>query len=814
MPKASPIFTQVNAGELSPFLEGRVDIGKYPNGLQICENFIPLIQGPAQRRAGTRNVSSVKDQNDRTWLMPFVFSSTDGWILEFGDQYIRFYTDRGQVLDGGLPYEIVSPYLLADLTDTNGTFRINYVQSADVVYLAHPSYPVYKLSRFGNTNWTITEVNTTAGPFQDVNSVKTTKVYSSGTTGTVTLTANQADFFNANQVGSMFYMESQPDFVYTPWETGKAITLGLERRSDGNIYEAVNAATTASIKPTHTEGTRSDGGVNWKYLHSGYGWVKITAIVNTPLVNMVITGAANNGSGLIRITSNAHGFVNGQPVDITGVTGTTEANGKWFVTGVAANTFDLLGSTFTNAYVSGGNAASMPNSQATAEVVSTLPSAVKDPANATYKWAFSAWGVPYGGFPSHVTFFRERLTFARGDRIWMSVSADYENFAKKDADVVTADRAISIQLASDQVSTVQWLAPSNGLIVGTTGPEFVVSEITTSEPLGPNNVKASPQSAYGSRNVPAIRVGAAVLFIQRSGKKVREIKYDLNADAYVSIDDTILANHITKSGIVSMAFAQEPDSVIWCARTDGKLLGFTFNREQDVIAWHRHPLGGDGIVESVASIPSPDSTRDDLWMIVRRTINGQTARYVEFIEKPYEDGDDPKDSFYVDSGATYSGAPTTLITGLSYLEGQVVDVLADGATHPQRTVTGGQITLQRNASKVQVGLPCPAVLQTMRIEAGSADGTAQGKVKRITRAIIRFLNTLGGKAGKTRSELDTIQFRTASDPMNQAPPIFTGDQEVPWPAGYETEGQIMIVQDQPLPMTVVAIMPILNTNGP
>lgn len=733
MPKSSPIYTNLNAGELSPYLEGRVDVGKYPNGLQRCENFIPLIQGPVQRRAGTRNVASIKDHADRTWMIPFVFSSTDSWIIEVGDQYMRFYTNRGQVLNLGVPYEIVSPYLLADLTASDGTFRINYVQSADVVYLTHPSYPVYKLSRLGNTNWTLTVVDTTAGPFRDVNVVKSNTVYASASTGTgITLTASSAGFFTSDHIGTLFYLESNPNFVYSAWEVGKAISIGDERRSDGNIYKATSAGTAGTVKPTHTEGIRSDGGISWEYLHSGYGWARITAI---------------GGGG----------------------------------------------------------------STATSDVVSTLPSAVVLVANATYKWAYAAWGVAAGGYPSHCTFFRERLTFARGDRIWMSVAGDYENFSKRDADVITADMAISIQLASDQVSSVQWLAPSNGLVVGTTGPEFVVSEVTTSEPLGPNNVKASPQSAYGSKNIPAIRVGAAVLFVQRSGKKLREIKYDLNADAYISIDDTILANHITKTGITSMAYAQEPDSVIWCSRTDGLLIGFTFNREQDVLAWHRHPLGGAGIVESVAAIPSPDGTRDDLWLIVKRTINGNIRRYVEFLEAPYADGDDQADCFYVDSGATYSGAATTIITGLGYLEGETVDILTNGATHPQQVVTGGQVTLQRSSTKVQVGLPCPALLQTMRIEAGSADGTAQGKVKRITRVIIRFLYTLGGKAGKDEATADTIQFRDAAVPMGSPPPIFSGDKELPWPAGYETEGQIMIVNDQPLPITVAAIMPSLQT---
>jgi hypothetical protein len=811
MAKASPIYTNINAGELSPYLEGRVDVGKYPNGLQRCVNFIPLVQGPAQRRAGTRNVASIKDHADRTWMIPFVFSSTDSWIIEVGDQYMRFYTNRGQVLDGGLPYEIVSPYLLADLTAADGTFRISYVQSADVVYLTHPSYPVYKLSRLGNTNWTMTVVETTAGPFQDVNAVKETKVFASAATGSVTLTANKENFFNANQIGSTVYLENNPQFVYAAWEVGKVVAINDQRRSDGNIYLAKTAGTTGSIKPTHTEGTRSDGTVNWEYLHSGYGWAKITAVTTIAPVSKTITGATNSG-GLIRIASAAHGFANDDVITIAGITGTVEANGTWIISGVAAGTYDLVGSTFTNAYISGGTGSTTAGTKATATVVSQYPSAVVGSANATYKWAHSAWGGAFGGYPSHCTFFRERLTFARGDRIWMSVAGDYENFSKRDADVVTADMAISIQIASDQVSNVQWLAPSNGLVVGTTGPEFVVSEVTTSEPLGPNNVKASPQSAYGSKSIPAIRVGAAVLFIQRSGKKLREIKYDINADAYISIDDTILANHITKTGITSMAFAQEPDSVIWCSRTDGLLIGFTFNREQDVLAWHRHPLGGSGIVESVASIPSPDGTRDDLWLIVKRTINGNTRRYVEFLEAPYAEGDDQADCFYVDSGATYSGAPTTTISGLDYLEGETVDILTNGATHPQRVVAGGQVTLQRPVTKVQVGLPCPALIQTMRIEAGSADGTAQGKIKRITRVIIRFLYTLGGKAGKDEATADVIQFRDAAVPMGSPPPIFSGDKELPWPAGYETEGQIMIIADSPLPMTVAAIMPTVSTS--
>jgi hypothetical protein len=241
------------------------------------------------------------------------------------------------------------------------------------------------------------------------------------------------------------------------------------------------------------------------------------------------------------------------------------------------------------------------------------------------------------------------------------------------------------------------------------------------------------------------------------------------------------------------------------------LLGFTFNREQDVLGWHRHPLGGEGIVECMETIPSPTAGQDDLWMIVRRTVNGQTKRYIEYLTPDFTDESSIVDAFFVDCGLTYNGSPATTISGLNHLEGAEVAILADGATHPPRTVTGGSITLQREATKVHVGYPYQTLMQTMRLEAGAADGTAQGKTKRITKAVIRFLATVGARAGADPSQLDEIQFRSPSNPMDQAVPPFTGDKLIEWPGSYDFEGYIYISQPQPLPMTVVAIMPQVHT---
>jgi hypothetical protein len=184
---------------------------------------------------------------------------------------------------------------------------------------------------------------------------------------------------------------------------------------------------------------------------------------------------------------------------------------------------------------------------------------------------------------------------------------------------------------------------------------------------------------------------------------------------------------------------------------------------------------------------------------------------VPFHLRPWREGDAQSSQFYLDSGLTYSGAPATTISGLGHLEGQTVDILSDGAPHPQRVVTGGAITLQRSASVVQVGLPCPCFYRSMRIDSGAQDGTAQGKTKRIHKAVLRFLNTGGGSYGGSENALDDLQFRTAADPMGAAVPLFTGDKVVSWPDGYNTDAYMIYTNTQPTAATLVALMPQVQT---
>jgi len=723
--KSAPIISSFNGGELSPLLSGRVDVAKYAIGCKRMENFIPVTQGPAVARPGTPFVAEVKDSNKRTWLRRFEFSAEDAYMIEVGDPYMRFSTNRGQVQSGGAPYEIATPYLQADLTNADGTFALGFVGTGDEIFIVHPKYPPQVLARHGATNWTIGDIDFEPPPFGTQNSSATT-VYASANTGSVTLTASAA-IFSASDVGTFFYLGEQDVRDVAQWEPAKAIVIGDVRRSNGINYKALNAATTGTIRPTHTSGAVKDGdtGVQWEFEDPGYGWAKITAYTNTTHV--------------------------------------------------------------------------------TATVISSIPDGAVGSGQASTRWAKQAWNDT-DGWPSAVTFFRERLVFARGSKVWFSVPDDFFDFSYQIAGTITPDSGFDRSLASSVANDIRWLSPGDVLLVGTVGDEWAIVEASTNEAFGPSNCKTSPQSAYGSSRVAPQRVGTDTVFVQKSGRKVRAMAFRFEDDGFASPDVTVFAEHVTKSKVQGMAFQQEPWGVLWAWRGDGQLIGLTLNREQAAIAWHRHPFT-DGIVECVSCIPSPSGERDDPWLIVRYTVNGYTKRYIAYIGDEDTDETAPEDWQYSDMCATYRGDPATTITGLSYLEGKRVWVLVDGARHPDRTVIAGKIDLQIAGSVVTVGMPAPAYLMPMDIEGGSGNGTAQGKVKRAHALTVRVNRSCGGMAGPSETQLGELQYRRPLDSLGEGLQPFTGDVELDWPGDYDKQMPILIKKDRPQPMTVCALMP-------
>ena len=201
---------------------------------------------------------------------------------------------------------------------------------------------------------------------------------------------------------------------------------------------------------------------------------------------------------------------------------------------------------------------------------------------------------------------------------------------------------------------------------------------------------------------------------------------------------------------------------------------------------------------------------DELYMIVKRTIGSTTKRYVERM-KTFDFGADSTEAFFVDSGLTYSGSATASLTGLHHLRGLSVKALINGATHADKTVSSGGISLDVNATDAAVGLGYTSRMQTLRLEAGSVDGTSQGKPKRIHSITLRLHKTVGIEVGSSTSDVDRIPFRSSAGAMDAAVSLFTGDKEVEFRGGFDGDEQIVVRQTQPLPLTVLAIYPRMNT---
>jgi len=560
-----------------------------------------------------------------------------------------------------------------------------------------------------------------------------------------------------------------------------------------------------------------------------------------------ITGVTQANPGVI--TSASHGFSNGDEIYIDAIAGMTELNGRnYLVANVTTNTFtvqDLFGNnidtTAFTAYTSGGTATEIYNIATPYAAADLFDIRFVQSADTMYlvhpsydirtltrtdhnAWSFatmSITGSPSPALsgaddrPSAVAFFEQRLVFANTNNnpqtLWFSKNGDYTNFTVGTAD----DDALIYTIASNQSNAIRFLSSTAVLTVGTSGGEYVLTS-TSDGPITPTTTLIRKYSNYGSAKITPVQVADVTLFVQRGNRKMREFKFvgNVNVGGYSAPDMTILAEHITNGGIVDMAYQQEPDSIVWIVRDDGTLVGMTYRREEEVVAWHKHVIGGEfsggqAVVESIATLPT-DTGEDELFMIVKRTINSVTRRYIEKMNV-FDFGSDTTTAFFVDSGLQYSGGATTSLSGLYHLEGETLQVLANGAAHPDKAVASGGVGLDFSSTTAAVGYGYTSNIQTLRIESGSVDGTSQGKPKRIHAITVRLYQTVGIEIGNDSGEIDRIPFRDSSMAMDQAVPLFTGDKDIEFAGGFDDDDRVYIKQDQALPLTVLAFYPRMNT---
>jgi hypothetical protein len=417
-----------------------------------------------------------------------------------------------------------------------------------------------------------------------------------------------------------------------------------------------------------------------------------------------------------------------------------------------------------------------------------------------------------GNYPAAVGFIQQRLVFAGSlnepQKVWMSRSGDFENFGRSNP--TQDDDAIYISLYSRQVSWIRSVVSLRNLLVLTGGTEYTLSSATTDGVLTPSTVRSVQQSAYGSAELAPSVVGNSIIMLQRGGHVVRDLTYDYSVDGYQGSDMTIRSQHLLHGHTIkAWAYQTTPDGVLWAVRDDGLLLTLTYNKEHQVYAWTRHQT--DGLLEDVACVPG--EARDEVYLVVRRYVNGAWKRYVERLAEPFRDlaADTAAKAWYVDCGLRYEGAPVTELSGLSHLEGKAVSVLADGGPLNNITVHSGRIKLPRAYSTVLVGLPYEGLLKSLRVNAGDQFGPSQARRQKIGRIALRFDRSIGGDLGWERFGTDgdvleerwaPIKYRTVQQGSFASKP-FSGDRAQLMPSGWDTRGQFMLRQRDPLPLTLL-----------
>ena len=426
------------------------------------------------------------------------------------------------------------------------------------------------------------------------------------------------------------------------------------------------------------------------------------------------------------------------------------------------------------------------------------------------------WGtsspVVFTDPPHKVSFYDRRLVYggntAEPQTLWFSCvgQGNYDDFTVTGGGVVATD-SLTFTMASEKHNKIQWMTAGKKLVVGTMGNEWTVSG-QGGNAIAYNSIAVERHSARGGQALKPIHVGSSILFLERLGRAINEFIYDYQIDGYQSNDLSVLAPHLTdQHAITRWAYQQTPNSIVWAIRDDGTILGFTFQRQHQIMGWTRHIT--EGRFRDVCCIPNQNYRETDVWFAIERDIAGigDNRIYIEVLRNEFM-SDDPEDAWFVDSALAYDNPSTPIqtVTGLGHLEGETVSILANGAVHPDRVVSSGQISLDYEATKIVVGLRYDSQLIPLPLELNLRDGTSIGRFQRITNMSVFLYRSMGMWIGKEEDEMEEVPFRLPTHPTGTAVPLFTGIRKVGFPEGYDFDTTIIVEQRQPLPMTVLAIM--------
>lgn len=799
-----------NAGVMSPRLLGRSDFQKYSSAAALLSNIIPLASGPAMFRPGTLYISSVLDSTIASRLIPFSRSADDTYMVEFTNQKIRFFRNRAAVLStAAISNGTFTTDLTGWTTSVTGTGAVS--QSAGKASISAGAAGTAELRQamtyLGVAQYTITgdvtvgnltvNIGTTAGA-SDI----ATGTLSVGTGSTFSFTPAAAHAtwfitFRRTAVGVCTLdnvVLSTPEYIIdSPYTT--TVLPGIHYTQDADVmYLALESMT---IK---TYSLQRYGHDKWQLVVVTYNDGPYLTANQDPTKTLDISSGVI-GAGLT-LVANFNAFVS---TDV----------GRNIRLNVTGNEW---GWCTVTAYTSA--------TQVTVTLHTTLSSAV-----ATNGWRFGAFSDTTG-YPGVITFHEGRMVVGKtpvnSNWIWMSES---QGFGLEQtywapttaAGTVTDAHSTYFPLSAGDVSDIMWMSSGSKLAVGTQDGEWIIEGSDTSKAISPTNGRPTRQTQHGSlENVNPVRIDGALFFAKVIGSKVVRFSFTFSKDQFESVNISLLSEHLfVGKTIVDMVYAAEPASLVWVLFDDGTLASLTFVDSEDVGGWAYHgiadqwlaggmPLGVPGVnysdlaadVENIAVLKTTDYS--EIWMVVKRTINGATTRYLEVMEQPFFMNNLGKreDAINVDSAKKYDGADTTTITGLNHLEGRKVCVFANGIEQTSKTVSSGQITLDSSASVVTVGLPYYGDVENLDFDAQNAfGGSSLGQIRRITEPQLRLFESgpvYVARVGQGDSALNVLS--------HTEPYLLDGIHEVDIDTDWDLSSRMRIQFRSPYPGTLCAIM--------
>lgn len=668
-------------GEITTGLYARADLVKYQTGLRTLLNYFVHIQGGVSNRAGFEYLQSHKDHTQRARLIPFQFGITQNYILEFTENRMRVFKDAGLVLE---PLKTISGITQANpgvVTATaHGYSNDDWVYIDSVVGMTEVNNRFFKVA---NKTTNTFELTTIEGDNVDTSGYT---AYSSA--GNVSKIFEMTHTYSEDDLRALKYTQSadvmticHPDYVQADLSRTAHYSWSLD-----DIEFAPEVSW-----PTGASGSGTAGSDTYNY--------KVTAVsrdtgeegLSAVEATKTITGITQANPGVVTIAS--HSYDDGDELYLDSIVGMTELNGtRVIVANSATNTFELtdlngdnIDTSAYTAYTSGGTAAralievASVNAPATNDITVTWTGVsgaqsynVYRKDNGLYGYIGTTeetsfvddgivpdlddtppkWRQPFVGtdnYPGAVTYHKQRRVFGGStnnpQRLDGTQVANYKNLNVSSP--TRDDDAFAFTLNSEQVQQIRHLTSLKKLIVFTTGSTWMVKGGDNSDIITPSSVDADEDYVGGCSQIRPLRIGRDVIYVEDGGKDVLYLNYSYEAEGLDGEPLTQLSSHLFKRReILEWAYTEKPFSIIWCVCDDGTLVALTYNRKQQIWAWHRHET--DGNVESVASIR--ESGEDYLYASIQRTIDGNTRRYIERMHS--RSFFLVEDAFFVDSGLT------------------------------------------------------------------------------------------------------------------------------------------------------------------